>query len=76
MTQLRGRVVEMVTQRRSTKAVSDVLMGRWFWVRGGEIGAGMGAVDNGGALVTPFIGSLGSGRWAVKGREATAVELQ
>jgi hypothetical protein len=45
-------------------------------VRGGEIGAGMGAVDNRGALVVPFIGSLGSGRRAVKGREAAAVELQ
>jgi hypothetical protein len=27
------------------------------WVRGGEIGAGVDAVDNGGALVVPFIGS-------------------
>jgi hypothetical protein len=33
-------------------------------------------VDNGGALVAPFIGSYGGGRRAVKGREATAVELQ
>jgi hypothetical protein len=33
-------------------------------------------VDNRGALVVPFIGSLGSGRRAVKGREAAAVELQ
>jgi hypothetical protein len=36
----------------------------------------VGAVDNGGTLVAPFIGPLGSGRRAVKGREAVAVKLQ
>jgi hypothetical protein len=36
----------------------------------------VGVVDNGGALVMPFIGLLGSGRRAVKGRETVAVELQ
>jgi hypothetical protein len=33
-------------------------------------------VDNGGALAVTFIGSYGSGRRAIKGREAAAVELQ
>jgi hypothetical protein len=32
-------------------------MGIWFQARGGEIGAEVVAVDNGGALVVPFIGS-------------------
>jgi hypothetical protein len=33
-------------------------------------------VDNGGALIVPFIVSQGGGRWVVKGREAMMVELQ
>jgi hypothetical protein len=33
-------------------------------------------VDNGGALIGPFILSLGSRRRVVKGRDATVVELQ
>jgi hypothetical protein len=45
-------------------------------VRGEEIRAGVGAVDNGGVLVTPFIESQGGKRRAIKGREAAAVELQ
>jgi hypothetical protein len=34
---------------------APISMGRWFRARGGEIGAEVGAVDNGGALVAPFI---------------------
>jgi hypothetical protein len=48
---------EMATRRRSTEAVDGASMGRWFWARRGEIGAGVGAMDNGGALITSFIGS-------------------
>jgi hypothetical protein len=33
-------------------------------------------VDNGGALIMSFIGPYGGRRRAIKGREATAVELQ
>jgi hypothetical protein len=36
----------------------------------------VGMVDNGGALIVPFIVSRGGGRWVVKGREAMMVELQ
>jgi hypothetical protein len=36
----------------------------------------VGAVDNGGALIMPFIESYGGGRWAVKGREVMAMKLQ
>jgi hypothetical protein len=57
MATLGGRVAEMATRRRSIEAASGALMGRWFRVRGREIGAEVGAVDNGGALVTPFTGS-------------------
>jgi hypothetical protein len=56
MMPLGGGAVEMVTQQRSTEAVGGALMGRWFWARGWEIGAEVGAMDNGGALVVPFIG--------------------
>jgi hypothetical protein len=35
----------------------------------------VGMMDNGGALIMPFIGSKGGGRRAVKGREAVMVEL-
>jgi hypothetical protein len=56
MMPLGGGAVEMVTQQRSTEAVDGALMGRWFWARGWEIGAEVGAMDNGGALVVPFIG--------------------
>jgi hypothetical protein len=57
MTPLGGRAVEMATRRRSTEVVGGAPMERWFWARGGEIGAGVGAVDNGSALIAPFIGS-------------------
>jgi hypothetical protein len=36
----------------------------------------MGAVDNGGALIAPFIGLQDGRRRAVKRREAVAAELQ
>jgi hypothetical protein len=57
MTSLGAEAAEMVTRQCSTKASSGAPMRRWFRVREGEIGAGVGAVDNGGALVAPFIGS-------------------
>jgi hypothetical protein len=47
----------MATRQCSIEAAGDASMGRWFWVRGGEIGPGMSAVDNGGAFVASFIGS-------------------
>jgi hypothetical protein len=52
-----GEAVEMATQRCSTEVIDGALMGRWFRTRGGDIGAGVSAVDNGGALIAPFIGS-------------------
>jgi hypothetical protein len=36
---------------RSTEASGGALMERWFQTRGGEIGAGVCVVENGGALV-------------------------
>jgi hypothetical protein len=36
----------------------------------------VGAVDNGGTLVAPFIGKYDDGRRAIKEREAVAVEPQ
>jgi hypothetical protein len=33
-------------------------------------------VDNGGALITPFIGLQGDERWVIQGRKAVMVELQ
>jgi hypothetical protein len=33
-------------------------------------------VDNGGTLIAPFIGQYDDGRWAIKEREAVAVEPQ
>jgi hypothetical protein len=56
MTPLGGGAAEMATRRRSTEATGGALMGRWFRAQGEEIGAGVGAVDNGGAIITPFIG--------------------
>jgi hypothetical protein len=53
---LRAGAVEMATRRCSTEAVDGASMGRWFWARRGEIGAGVGAMDNRGALVMTFIG--------------------
>jgi hypothetical protein len=57
MMPLGGGVAQMATRRCSTEAVGGAPMGRWFRAEGEEIGAGVGAVDNGGALVAPFIGS-------------------
>jgi hypothetical protein len=74
MAALGGEAAEMATQQCSTEAVVRALIWRWLRVRGGEIGTGVGAVDNGGALIVPFIGSYGGGRRAVKGREAVAAE--
>jgi hypothetical protein len=55
MTPLRDRATEMATRRLSTEAPDGAPMEIWFWARGGEIGARVGAVDNGGAIVTLFI---------------------
>jgi hypothetical protein len=54
MAPLGSRAVEMVKQRCSTKVAGGATMARWFRARGGEIGTGVGAVDNGGTLVVPF----------------------
>jgi hypothetical protein len=35
----------------------------------------VGAVDNGGGLISPFIGPYGGRRRMIKGTEAVAVEL-
>jgi hypothetical protein len=59
MTPLGGRAAKMAIQRRSTEAVSGAPKGRWFWTQGGKIGARVGAMDNGSALVAPFIGPIG-----------------
>jgi hypothetical protein len=56
MAPLGSGAVEMATRRRSAEAAGGAPMGRWFRARGGEIGVRVGAVDNGGALVTSFIG--------------------
>jgi hypothetical protein len=56
MAPLGGGAAEMATRRRSTEAAGGAPMGRWFWAQE-EIGAKVGAVDNGGALVAPLIGS-------------------
>jgi hypothetical protein len=53
---LGGGAAEITTRRHSTEAVGGAPMGRWFWEQGGEIGAGVGAMDNRGALVMTFIG--------------------
>jgi hypothetical protein len=57
MAPLGGGVAEMATRRRSTEATGGAPIGRWFRVQGGEIEAGVGAVDNEGSLIVPFIGS-------------------
>jgi hypothetical protein len=51
MAPLGGGAVEMTTRHRSIEASGDALLGRWFQVRGGEVGAGVGA------LIAPIIGS-------------------
>jgi hypothetical protein len=56
MAPLGGATAEMSTRRRSTKVDDGAPMGRWFWARGGEIGTGVSAIDNGAALVALFIG--------------------
>jgi hypothetical protein len=55
MTPLRGGVVEMTIRQHSTEVVDGAPMGRWFRERGEGIGAGVGAMDNGGALIALFI---------------------
>jgi hypothetical protein len=56
MMSLEGGAAEMATRRHSIEAAGGAPMGRWFRASGGEIGAGVDAVDNGGALITTFIG--------------------
>jgi hypothetical protein len=55
MTSVGGGAVEMTIQRRSIEAAGGAPMRRWFRMRGGEIEVRMGTVDNGSALVVPFI---------------------
>jgi hypothetical protein len=62
MVPLGCRAAEMAKQRRSTEAAGGASMGRWFQARGGEIGVGVGAVENGGAL--------GAFYWVVEWRNA------
>jgi hypothetical protein len=57
MVLLGGGAAEMATRQHSIEAIGGAPIGRWFWVRGREIGSGVGVMDNGGALVAPFIGS-------------------
>jgi hypothetical protein len=57
MASLRGGAMEMATRRRFIEAVGGAPMGRWFRARGGEIGVRVSAVDNGDAVLMPFIGS-------------------
>jgi hypothetical protein len=57
MVPLEGGVAEMTKRWHSTEAAGGALMAKWFRTRGGEIGAAVGAVDNGGALIAPFIAS-------------------
>jgi hypothetical protein len=56
MTPLGGGATEMAIQQRSKEAAGGAPMGRWFRMRGGEIGVRVGTVDNRGALVVLFIG--------------------
>jgi hypothetical protein len=57
MTPLGGGAAEMAIQQRSKEAAGGAPMGRWFRMRGGEIGVRVGTVDNRGALVVLFIGT-------------------
>jgi hypothetical protein len=57
MASLGGGTAEMDTRQCSIDVAGGALIERWFRTRGGEIGAEVDAVDNGGALITPFIGS-------------------
>jgi hypothetical protein len=45
------RHLEMTTRQHSIEVADGALMGRWFWARGGEIGAGVSVKDNEGVLV-------------------------
>jgi hypothetical protein len=47
----------MATRRCSIEAAGGAPMERWFRTRGGDNEARVGAVDNEGALIAPFIGS-------------------
>jgi hypothetical protein len=51
----RRGAAEMATRRCSTEAAGGAPMERWFWVRGCEIRARVGAGDNEGAIIAPFI---------------------
>jgi hypothetical protein len=54
MTPLGGEVAKMTTRQRSTEADGGGLMERWFRARGGEIRAGVDAVDNKGCSLRAF----------------------
>jgi hypothetical protein len=78
MAPLGGGAAEMAGQRCSTEAAGGASMGRWFQVRGGEIGAGVDAVENGGDLGT-FYRAVGrrkaGGRAEGGGDSGTSVAL-
>jgi hypothetical protein len=57
MTSLGGGAAKMARRHHSTEAVGGAPMGRWFRARGEKIGAEVGVMDNGGALIVTFIGS-------------------
>jgi hypothetical protein len=67
----------MATQRRSTEAIGDALMRRWFQERGGEIGVRVGETNNGVLSLHLLSGHRAAeGRWSRGGREVAAVRHQ
>jgi hypothetical protein len=50
-----GVLINSTTRRISVEAAVGALIGRWFQARRREIGARVGAVDNGCVLSMPFI---------------------
>jgi hypothetical protein len=69
MAPLGGGAVEMAGRRRSIEAASGAPLERWFQTRGGEIEAGVGAVENGGG-VNAFYRAVGWRRGGSTVREA------
>jgi hypothetical protein len=57
MAPLGGGAMKMATRQWSTEVTGDASMKRWFRARAGEIGVTIDAVDNGGGVIMPFIGS-------------------
>jgi hypothetical protein len=57
MAPLGGGAMKMATRQWSTEVTGGASMERWFRARAGEIGVTIDAVDNGGGVIMPFIGS-------------------